>query len=740
MNLLRRHNSVYFILLFFTTSHLLGQTEEKKPPVTIHHADTAPIIDGKLDDDIWQEITPASGFWQNFPSDSILSPVQTELFFASDDKNLYIAARCKTTGNDYVINSLRRDFRAGGNDNITFLLDPFNDNINAFVFGLNPLGVNREAIISNGGQSPRDFNENWDNKWKGDSKIGDHEWTCEAAIPFSTLRFNPTTDHWSFNSYRFDTQSNTQSTFNRIPRNQIIMSLGYMSPIAWEKELSKTGPNISLIPYLSAQVSRDYEVDDKSKFNYGIGGDMKIGLSPSMNLDVTINPDFSQVEVDDQVLNLDRFELFFPEKRQFFLENADLFGSFGFREINPFFSRRIGLGTDTSGTTIEVPIIAGARLSGKLNNNWRLGLLNMTTNEIRNDQIPKHNYSVLSLQRRVGTRSNIGAIVVNDENIGQWQDIDSTTAPRNTVAGLEYNLISVDNKWLGKVFYQQNYYESDEYKASDMFSHGLRISNTEYKYRVSYEHQWVGAGFNPQVGYLRRSDYFSIEPEFEWFFYPSSDKIASHSIEISDFELWKPDYGHTDRRTRLSWRANFNNSARLFAFVQNNFIKLTSSFDPTNTDGLALPELSEYNFTRAVMGYNSDRRKRFSYQIGLDGGGFFNGTRYGGDAELNYRFQPYGSIGVAAGYAHIDLPDPYNDADLVLLSTKLDITFTKSLFFNTYVQYNTQSDLVGLNARLQWRFAPVSDIYLVYSHNYDFDISGNTYSAIILKGTYWFNL
>ena len=230
-------------------------------------------IDGRLDEAAWFTGRPAENFWENFPSDSSYCAWNTEIYMTFDDHYLYIAAKCYAPGRDYVVPNLRRDYRAGGSDNITFLLDPFLDRTNAFVFGMNPYGVMREALISNGGNSGDDWLGEWDNKWRGESAIADDHWSCEIAIPFSTLRFPDDQTSWNFNSYRFDTQSNTRSTWQRIPQNQIIMSLAYMGNMHWE-EAPRAGRNtISLIPYVSAAAQRDFEEGTPGERDFGIGGD-----------------------------------------------------------------------------------------------------------------------------------------------------------------------------------------------------------------------------------------------------------------------------------------------------------------------------------------------------------------------------------------------------------------------------------------------------------------------------------
>ncbi|MEE9371624.1 MAG: DUF5916 domain-containing protein, partial [Saprospiraceae bacterium] len=422
---------IYFIF-FFTSYSVLSQKT-----VDVKYTSIAPIIDGVLDDEIWATTKPADDFWQHFPTDSVKATAQTEVHLSYDDNNLYVGIKCYASGNKWIVNSLKRDYRAGGNDNITLLFDSFDDRTNAFFFGINPLGVIREGVVTNGGNGRRGFSDAWDNKWKGESKMYDGYYTAEMEIPFSTLRFKAGGDQWGFHAYRFDTQDNEISVWSRVLRNQRMFSVAYAGNMKWERPLEISGPNISVIPYVSANFSKNFEEDTPSNYRFSSGGDVKVGISSGLNLDLTVNPDFAQVEVDRQVTNIDRFEIFFPEKRQFFLENADLFGSFGFSSSNPFFSRRIGVGRDTiTGANVQNRIIGGARLSGKVNNNLRVGLLTMQTSEELSQGIPSINYTVISAQHKLWKRSNVGFIVVNRQTGDEGaQLIDEY----NRVVGVDFN-------------------------------------------------------------------------------------------------------------------------------------------------------------------------------------------------------------------------------------------------------------------------------------------------------------
>lgn len=709
-------------------------------PIHLNRTDQPLVLDGKLDEAFWSEGQGAKDFWQYFPLDSVYNEVKTEIFMAYDDDNLYIGAICYSIGTDYIVPSMRRDYRAGGNDNLTFLIDPFQDRTNAFVFGMNPLGVMREALVSNGGRNPRDdWDSSWDNKWNGESYIGEGYWSCELSIPFSTLRFKEGETIWNFNAYRFDTQSNTRSSWNRIPQNQIITSLAFMEKMVWEEPLKKPGKNISIIPYLTGGYNQNFEENEAANYDFNVGGDAKVAITPGLNLDLTFNPDFSQVEVDRQVINLDRFEVFFPERRQFFLENADLFGRFGESRINPFFSRRIGSARveDEFGDefTVSNPILYGARLSGKLDNNWRLGLLNMQTAAESEYDLPSYNFTVAALQRKVFSRSNIGVVFVNKQALGST-DSSELYQPYNRVLGFDYNIASSDNRWLGKVFYHQAF---TPYDGDEQFSHGARLEYRVRKFSFEWQHQYVGEEFDAEVGFVPRKNIFSISPEARLFFYPGG-KLNDHGPGLETTVFWKPGFGKSDHQVELYWNGNFRNTSRLRLTLQNQYTYLFNSFDPTRSDSEKLPAETAYNYWSFRASYNTDRRKALNFRFEPQFGQFFNGYRTTLRGSINYRYQPFGEIALSYNYSFIDLPAPYATTSLFLIGPRIDFTFNKNIFLTAFMQYNSQSGNFNLNTRFQWRFAPVSDFFLVYTDNYDTENFNVKTRGVVAKLTYWLNL
>lgn len=695
-------------------------------------------LDGILDEPAWDTAQPANNLWQYFPVDTIRAVEDTEIKMLYDDNMLYVSAKCYAKSDKFVVPSLRRDFRGGGIDGVSLVFDTFNDRTNAFMFGMNPLGVRREALISGGGSEREQFSSSWDNKWDGEAKIYDGYWIVEMAIPFKTLRYKEGSTKWRFNVYRINPAENERSTWMRIPRNQVIFNLAFMGDMVWEEPLKKPGTNISLIPYVSGGYSKNYEVENsEAEFDYGIGGDAKIAVTPALNLDLTVNPDFSQVEVDQQITNLSRFEVFFPEKRQFFLENADLFGAFGTRRINPFFSRRIGIAEDTlTEENIQNTIIAGARLSGKLDENWRIGLLNMQTAADDRAALPTLNYSVAAIQRKLFSRSNIGMIFVNKQAFENGDSSDVFDS-YNRVIGVDYNHATADNRITGKIFLHRAFTTSD---LTEKWAHGGKFRYNVRKFTFDWTHQWVGEGYDAEVGFVPRHDFLRFNPEVTYRIYPAKGLFSRHGIGIDADLILQPGFGRTDHQVELFWDAEFFKGSRGRATVQHEYVFLDEPFDPTRTDSEELPANSEYNNITFRARYSSDRRKIFNFRIEPSVGTYFSGYRYRLGGDLNFRIQPHFTLRINYNYNYITLPDPYATTSLFLIGPRLDITFTRSIFFTTFVQYNSQDDNFNVNARFQWRFAPVSDFFLVYTDDYDSTDFSTKSRAVILKLTYWFNL
>jgi hypothetical protein len=732
--------SIFSLACLLLSVQLVAQTSPKpdafafklKKPIT---------LDGILDEDIWKDAEGWNGdFMQYFPSDTSLSNYPTRVKVAFDDTNLYLAAIMENRGpRKYVSTSLRRDYRGEQNDQISFLFDTFNDGTNAFQFGVNPYGVQREALLANGGSRKEDLNLAWDNKWYSEAKMMENHWQVEIVIPLSTIRFREGAENWSVNFYRVDSDMGERSTWGPIPRNMEIISTAFLRKMIFEEPLKRKGANVSLIPFIAGRTSKNFLENSSEGLRPAVGGDAKIGIGPAMNLDLTFNPDFSQVEVDQQVTNLDRFEIFFPERRQFFLENGDLFDSFGQNRSRPFFSRRIGVDIDSAtGQNVQSKIIYGARISGKLSEKWRVGAMNTQTATDTDAGIVGKNFTVVALQRKVFERSNIGLIYVNKESLAldESQQLFDPSA-YNRLLGVDYNLNSSDGKWIGKAFYHRTF-ESKEVEKPYSFNAYLTFTDLHWNGTLSF--QDIGKSFNPEVGFLPRADFKRINPDLTYLFYPKSKLINRHGPKVEYEGYWNETLGTTDRDINLGYLIKFNSLAELEVTQKNRYVYLFSNFDPTRSKGTPLAAGTDYSFRNFLIKYRSNPRKKLNIDLIGEFGEYFTGNIQRLTTQTGIRFGYIANVSMNFNYARIRLPQPQRDADLILVGPRIDLTFTKNLFWTTFIQYNSQIDNLNINTRLQWRYAPASDFFLVYTDNYFPGDFLPKQRSLVFKLNYWLNL
>jgi len=728
-----------FVVLLFTIP-LFGQTKEKS--FTVKFISEKPTIDGLLDEAIWKTAESANNFQQYFPSDSGLAKQKTDIKMVYDNTTLFIGITVQSTGDEWVIPSLKRDFRAGSSDNISLLFDTFNDGTNAFLFGMNPYGVRREALISGGGQDLNGFTTSWDVKWKGEAKLGDKAYTAELAIPLTSFKFKDGETKWRFQSYNFDQQINERSVWYKVPQNQLIFSLAFMGDMVFEKPLGKSRTPLALIPYINGISERDF-VTNEGANRVKVGGDAKIAVGNGMNLDITVNPDFSNVEVDDIFTNLTRFEVNLPERRQFFVDNGDLFGNFGGgRDANPFFSRRIGIARDTTGNSIENRILGGVRLSGKLNENWRLGFLNIQTDDDIDNEIASNNNMMLAIQKKVFARSNISAFFINRQSFGN-EDFVTPEEKFNRVAGVDFNFASANNRWLGKTYLHKSFDPND---TQGNYSFGINAGQNSKYLNAFMDWVYVDEDFNSDLGFILRKDIVKGVSLVEALFWPKSETINNFGFSFFPKATWRPnlDFQKTDHEVEINSFLRFKNQSEFgFGFI-NSFTFLTAeddNFVPSRVSGgLPLPNLQGYHYNNVNFRFQSNRALVFSYGGQSTIGRFFNGDRFSFQGQFALRIQPKAIVSLQLNYDKIALPDPFPSANLWLVSPRFEFTFNKSVFWTTTVQYSNQRDNLGINSRLQWRFAPLSDLFIVYNDNYFVNRFSTRFRSINLKLTYWLNI
>ena len=534
----------FFLTFFLVLSLMVVNAQNTKRSLLVKKVEEKIILDGKLSEDIWLKANSAENFWQLFPTDSLKSINKTSVKILFNDTHLLIGIEALAIDKNFIVSSLKRDFSALTNDNVTILFDTFRDGQNAFLFGVSAFGVQREGLISERGSDINGFSLTWDIKWQSESVREKDKFTIEMAIPFSSIKYPEGSQKWGFQTYRFDLQTNERSIWTKVPQNQFPINIGYYGELLFEEPLPSSNTPLYLIPYTNGLVSKDFsETTSQKKILFG--GDMKIPVGNGLNLDITLNPDFSNVEVDNIITNLTRFEISLPEKRQFFIDNRDLFESFGSRrDAIPFFSRRIGIAKDSTGTSSRNDILGGIRLSGKLNQNWRIGVLNIQNQEDIYKGIASNNNSMLAVQRKVFGQSQIGLFMVNRQT---FKDYSFTKEENryNRVVGMDYNLNSTNNKWIGKFFTHKSFQPNDT--KGNLSSQANLIYNTRI-WRFSSDWVYVDDDFTSDLGFIPRTGIFKSGTSASRTFYPNNKKINSHSFRLLNLMWFQKnlDYKKTD--------------------------------------------------------------------------------------------------------------------------------------------------------------------------------------------------
>ena len=698
---------LFFLAAIFTAVFGFGQDFPVATAVAISQA---PVLDGEVQNDgVWQEIETVGDLIQTRPNFGAPASEKTDIRIAYTAEVFYLSVVCydaNPTG--LVVSDARRDANLDNTDAFLFILDTYKDGQNGFIFGTNSLGVQYDAQVDNEGQGNFNpnrqqagtiggFNLNWDASWEVATQVGDYGWSAEFAIPVRTLRFQSGKD-WGINFRRNIRKTNEVVYWAKIP---VGFSINRLSLAGTLTGLDLRSPgNLKFIPYVLGRAEKDFTVaDSKTDFSGDAGADLKFSVTPSLTLDLTYNTDFAQVEVDDQQVNLDRFNLFFPEKRPFFLENAGQFtvGSPG--EVDLFFSRRIGIG---EGGRI-VPIIGGARLSGKLNKT-NVGLLSMFTEDVPEEGIEKNNFTVARVNHEFGGRTALGAVFINKEGL----QTDNTF---NRTFALDGKL-GLGNKARFSGFYART---QDPDKADDSHS-----------YKLQYDYQWdnlvmraayteVGEGFNPEVGFLLRSAFRKPEGLILYHLRPKNPdaKILEHRPHISYRGYWnfegfqETGFLHIDNHWEYKSGLEFHTGV--------NFTRegVVNAFEIS--DGVTI-QPGTYDHAEAQIIFFTNRSKPLSISTRHVLGGSFGGSRYLNTVTLRYRQGD--KLNTELGYQYNKFDLPVGNFSANIFRGAMAYSFTPNMYLQGLIQNNTVADLWTLNVRFGWLQRANSGLFVVFNANW----------------------
>ncbi|MBT6043010.1 MAG: hypothetical protein HOH14_05915 [Gammaproteobacteria bacterium] len=685
--------------------------------VEVKRTMVAPIIDGVLDDDVWKTATVISDLHQFQPVDHG-QPSEDSIFYISyNDNYFFVGARLNDSEADRIIaRQLVQGGGLGSDDSFEFILDTFNNGRTGYHFQVNPNGIRREGIYEN----PNDLNRDWTGIWQVESRVDEQGWTAEVAIPFTTLNFDPESEEWGFTIARTIARKNEDMAWSSFNRRINPTTTGLVSGIRDIRQ----GKGLDIIPSVTLARTEEYTsgITDK-RFDPSLNVFYKI--TPNLTGAVTFNTDFSATEVDNRQVNLSRFSLFFPEKRDFFLQDLDIF-SFGGLNQNgiPFYSRRIGL--SRSGNPVDID--AGVKLTGRVGR-WNVGGLAVNQGEF--DSLDSQNVFVGRAAANVLSESSVGVILTHG---------DPTSETDNTVAGMDFRYqntrFSDSHSLRGNFWYQQS---DTEGLTGDDKAFGLQASmetqNNGFGGNMNYE--YFGDDFNPALGFANRTGVESINfgGSGRYFF-------RGHKYLRNVFSFMR--FGHTrylDTKEMQSenwfWRMlnfNTNRGDQLGVGGFRNREGLRNDF--TIRPGIVIPA-GDYTFSGFQMEARLSNQREFAPGFSLNIGDYYNGKRMQINARADWR--PNENINLGLNYNYQDIELPEGAFDVRIISANANYAFNSKWSWINLIQYDNFSNGVGLNSRLRWNPQAGEDLYVVVNYNFDSEgtfseLSSNN-SEIVLKYT-----
>src|SRR5712692_4355527 len=677
-------------------------------------------IDGLLDESAWTLAQPATDFLQQQPTEGAPASERTEVRVLFDDKNIYFGIRAFDSNAVHInARELVRDASFSNDDTIAILLATYHDRRNAFRFVVNPLGTQQDALITDEG---RDINVTWNGAWMSAGRIDDKGYTVEIEIPLTTLRFKEGIESWGFNISRVIRRKNELSLWTSWQRSFGLERVSQAGELSGVEEIRRRRLR-EIKPYASGDWREGAPRVGANGFDAGararIGIEVaKLGITPSLTAEFTVNPDFGQAEVDDQSVNLSRFSVFFPEKRDFFLENSGifLFGREG--ENQAFFTRRIGL-TDNGSS---VPIDYGAKLTGKIGR-YNVGFLQVQTRKLGEFAtglgIPRQQFSVLRVKRDILKRSYIGAILVNRQGA-------------TTVGGASYNRVggadaefNLTDHYKVKAFWMGSATPGVRSGAGSSRLESI-FENDLYRFITVYED--VGAKFNPEVGFIERN---AIHQYFGQFAYKPRPKFIPH-VQQMEFETQIEYY--TDRagklatrQTELSWDTVFKNSSELFfrpIEAVNDVLTEPFQIRP----GIVIPP-GTYEFNRPQISFTSDLSKRIIFHGREKWGDFYSGKRYETSGGATWRPNSHLLVDLSESYNKVRLRE--GNFTTSLFSGRLNYNFSRKLLTSALIQLNSAARLSVINVRLRYIYRPNSDFFIIYNQSTGAGLERPSYSLQI---------
>ena len=695
----------------------------------------APLVDGDvLADAAYADARMATGFVQNRPFQGQPASERTEVRIVYTEDTLYFGIVCYTDDpSTIIVADSRRDSDLTETDSFRIILDTYHDGLNGFVFGTNPAGVEYDGQLTNEGQGSGRFggggsgrpsnsrqqrgsggglNVNWDGAWQVATNITDIGWTAEIAIPFRTLRYPAAeVQTWGMNFQRNIRFNNEQAYWSPLPRQFSLNRLSLAGELQGLRVPAQR--NLQLMPYVLGDAA--YRTAEARTLRNGDwGADLKYSITPSLTLDATYQTDFAQVEVDDEQINLDRFTLFFPEKRPFFLENAGLFSVGQSGAVDVFFSRRIGLGERGE----QIPIIGGGRLSGQVGNNTNVGFLNMQTAAVDATGMPQQNFTVGRIRQDLANRSNIGVMFVNRQAAGSLAgDNDSNRSyavdgrwgigQGGTISGFAANTQTPANALAGL---RERWGLADA--GDGTHAYGMSAQHQSEVARLSLGYTEVAPNFNPEVGFLARRSYrranasvfTTLRPDDFWGVHEFRPHVSHYTIFDFQTGLHETQFTHIDNH--IEWR----NGYEIHTGVN---VHREGVFQPFEIfPGVVVPP-GRYDHSEAQIAGNTNLGAPVSGNFNAIVGGLFGGHRVTVTPSIAARMGETFNALLEWSYNDLDLPLGHFTTNLIRLRTSY--SFTTRMFFQALVQYNDRANLWSSNLRFGLLSDANTGLFVVYN-------------------------
>lgn len=699
---------ILLLMFLLYVSGILAQTSK------IEFIDDDITIDGKFEEFIWSQLPEYSGFYNYLPTDEGLAVNQTQVKIFHNGEYLFVSAVYNDTTSETQVSTLKRDTSIAFSDAFIMILDTQNQEQNAYFFAVNSLGNQTDGLIERVNEG-YDLNFSWNTVWQSHTTLEGTKKQYEIAIPLKSLNFNVNNNVFGVQFYVRDIKNNTWTILKNVKRNYPNFDLRFTEKFAIENLPNKAASKFAVTPSVTINYQKDVSTN-VNDITFKPSLDVQYNLSSSLKVDATVNPDFSQIEVDQQVTNLTRFAVNFPERRNFFLENSDLFSNLGVGSVNPFYSRRVGANSN---------IQFGLKLSGNITPKTRIGVLDVQTEE--ENTVASQNFGVLVAEQQLSQNFTTTAFLINRQQTNNFDFVNDY----NRVTGINLNYKSKNNRWIGLANFGKSFNDGVS-GDNGFYNAGIWFNKRGLEWNVAIKS--IGKNYITDVGFtprlynydaindlVIRQGYTQTTTGIEYQkFYEQSKGI--NSVRYLNYR----NNTYLDENGEVSQSSHFLNSVVFFKdlsliyYMYNyDIVDLKYGFDPLGNGNALTPD--KYRFGILRVGYNSANNQKLRYRFNVQKGTYYNGKRKSASAYLNYQLLPFANLEITYNINTIDLNELGKET-FHLTRFKGEVFLSNTLNWTTYIQYNTQQDNININSQLQWEYRPLSYVYLVVTDNFNIDM------------------